>query len=774
MAHLANLTISSAGVSATHTNFPKLVRGSDFPANIWSTATASGGDLRFFLSDGTTEIPREIVSFDNVAETAEIWIKIPSISDSSDTIIQIHADGSSADYANSATFGRNAVWSDYEFVWHGEDLAVDSTGNHTLASVGSPGLAETGSPPLNSFGNNFDSGNFIRTTTGAGTFTSPYTLQGWGRSAAAGGRIIALGSDASSSSDDQAHIALASNLLQLDYRNAELDSSSVSSNTWYFAHGVEASGHGSRELFLDGSSLGTNSTSKTSFAFNRIAVGASADTTPFGSDTDVDETRLRYSALSSDWIADEYKDQTGDANWHSIAEVSATDDVTITEAPASGIVFQRGSSVTFTGTYVGSPTALQYRVLDAADDTTELVGWTTFDASPSGGTFSLSFTPPTTTDAMHVEVRFSNDTGVTDLQVTDWRYGIRGLIYGQSLGSDLEDQDAVTPPAGYVIYNGTNFVAPTTGRGQNALAQKLIDMYGCSVCITNTAVSASKMTTEAEGGSNHWSNEASTLFTDTIARVNGMTNNVNTLEFALFIQGNADAANSIPTAQYLRINERGGISELVANSRANWTDKNGNSLPIIVGIMGKRTSSPDADVQAIREAHLHVVRTDNLLFPLPLFHLGYTDGVHPNDTGDTAIGENTAVLVAFHNGDVSVDCPDIVSAEINAGATEITLEYDSDLLTSDTTYGTEGIRVEDAGSPVTVSSFTRETARKAKVTLSSAITNTDQIEVFIGYGAGSGNTALTYPSSANITLPNSAGTHNLPALNAKIDLVELV
>lgn len=453
-------------------------------------------------------------------------------------------------------------------------------------------------------------------------------------------------------------------------------------------------------------------------------------------------------------------------------DAAASGTVSITEAPAANFTYQRGATVTFTGTYTGSPTALQYRVLDGSDDS-EIVTWATFDASPSGGTFSLAFTPPTSTAAMYVEVRFSNDAGVTDAQTTDWRYGICGLLYGQSLAEDMFTDGVITAATGYIYYDGSTYSAPTTGQGMNDLAQKLIDMYGCSVCLCNRAVGGTAMTFEADSSTNNWASATSTLFTNTTSRVNAMTNGDNRLEFALFIQGDRDAVNSVPESTYTRINEPGGLGDLLRNSRDNWTAKDGGTLPIILGLQGRNTGDSDADYQAIRNAHLRMARADDNAFALPIFHQPTGDGQHPTDAGYGLMGEDTAVLVSLINGDITTNCPDIVSAEINAGATEITLEFDTDLLTSDTTYNTEGVRVEDGGSPATVTAFARETSRKAKITVSSAITNTDNIDIYLGYGCGSSSSALTYPRTANITLPNSAGNHNLPALNAKIDFFEL-
>jgi len=76
------------------------------------------------------------VSFSVSAETGEIHVKnTGTLSGSVDTDIEIHADGSSSDYAVGATYGRNAVWSDYEFVSH-DGGGTDSSGNITPTANG--------------------------------------------------------------------------------------------------------------------------------------------------------------------------------------------------------------------------------------------------------------------------------------------------------------------------------------------------------------------------------------------------------------------------------------------------------------------------------------------------------------------------------------------------------------------------------------------------------------------------------------------------------------
>jgi hypothetical protein len=101
-------------------------------------AKSIGSDIRVFdeQAEGLVELPREVVSCDPVTETGEVWVKVPSLSSSADTVLQVHVDGSSSDY-DSATdlFGRNEVWSDYGFVSH-DGGPTDSTGNTSTMTAG--------------------------------------------------------------------------------------------------------------------------------------------------------------------------------------------------------------------------------------------------------------------------------------------------------------------------------------------------------------------------------------------------------------------------------------------------------------------------------------------------------------------------------------------------------------------------------------------------------------------------------------------------------------
>lgn len=128
--HVANITIDNTKVAADLTDFVVYVDLSDMNADFWNTVANGGGDIRVYKSDGTTELAREVVSCDTSTKTGELHFKYTgTLSSTVDTEVQIHADGTSSDYAVTDTYGRNAVWSDYDMVWHMEGNTNDSTVN---------------------------------------------------------------------------------------------------------------------------------------------------------------------------------------------------------------------------------------------------------------------------------------------------------------------------------------------------------------------------------------------------------------------------------------------------------------------------------------------------------------------------------------------------------------------------------------------------------------------------------------------------------------------
>ncbi|MFQ5921694.1 MAG: LamG-like jellyroll fold domain-containing protein [Anaerolineales bacterium] len=134
------ITVQSAQVDSTESNIPVYVDLADLGADFFSNVKSDGGDIRVTNSDGATEMAREVVAINTGAQTGELHFRADNLSSSANTSFYIYyGNGGASDYAVTAPFGRNAVWSNnYAAVYHLEEdaagtgtlnLYVDSTGN---------------------------------------------------------------------------------------------------------------------------------------------------------------------------------------------------------------------------------------------------------------------------------------------------------------------------------------------------------------------------------------------------------------------------------------------------------------------------------------------------------------------------------------------------------------------------------------------------------------------------------------------------------------------
>lgn len=104
----------------------------------WNAVQNGGGDVRICTdSAGTNQLPVEIVSLDNVAQTFVIWTRKPTYNGTGNLYLFIGKAGETQP-AVTDPFGRNAVWVDFDAVYHFDTLnkLVDSSGNADLTEFG--------------------------------------------------------------------------------------------------------------------------------------------------------------------------------------------------------------------------------------------------------------------------------------------------------------------------------------------------------------------------------------------------------------------------------------------------------------------------------------------------------------------------------------------------------------------------------------------------------------------------------------------------------------
>jgi hypothetical protein len=372
----ATLTVNASQVSEVLTDFPLLITQDTLPSEMLDAdgvypAQSDGGDLIFTTNaDGTGRIPCEIVSFvtdaDPLNGSAEIWVKVPSISDTVDTTIFVWWNSEYIEYQPTpdAPYGRNAVWSDYEIVTH--DGVLDSTGNTISTPAGTPTLV-TDQFNTSNGASRFDSNNTDgRLFNLLNSFTYPVSIQAWANVGITGNpRIMSL---ANSSVNDQ----------QLNLRTGFSDSyaigiqawagvtvdetlvigsvTEITTDVWRF-YNARCIAEDNRNVWLnEGTTIGTSSVSIPVSGIDRLGLGISADASEYGDQPiSVGEARVRFSALSDSWLAAEYINQNSPAIFISVG-TPITPDLSIPDISSISfpVIFSGLTGLIITGTNFGS------------------------------------------------------------------------------------------------------------------------------------------------------------------------------------------------------------------------------------------------------------------------------------------------------------------------------------------------------------------------------------------------------------------------------------
>jgi hypothetical protein len=136
------ITIDRTKVTGSNTNFVYLFSEgcNSIPAGFWSHVSdaVSGLDIKFFDTDGVTELKREVVLYSYATQKVEAWVQLPSLGTSVNKEIWCQ-------YGGSTTANSTAVWTDINAsgVWHFQDTIVNSTGS-TNATVSGATQVTTG------------------------------------------------------------------------------------------------------------------------------------------------------------------------------------------------------------------------------------------------------------------------------------------------------------------------------------------------------------------------------------------------------------------------------------------------------------------------------------------------------------------------------------------------------------------------------------------------------------------------------------------------------
>jgi len=328
-----SLTIDNTKVSgsANLTNFPVLLTEANFPSTIFDNTQSAGQDLRFSSdSAGTTELAFEIVNWDTTNDKAEVWVKVTTVDCDGDTTFYVWYGNSSASaYAEDATYGSQAVWADYEGVWHLTNANDSSANGYDLTPVNSPtttsgliGTATTGAYSFTHSSNqelkivdascpNLDIGGSRTVSCWAkSTEAQSYVPVGKDNTGGVSGYQLWVLTDTS----NKKIIHQVSGLSGTN--SAQSTPGNYPYNVTYFIVGTYDSSAGKVRCYVDGTK------------FEASASGTGSDTGDFvignrGAMTDwnahfsgpIDEVRVRDTAVSDDWVVTEYANQSAPATF---------------------------------------------------------------------------------------------------------------------------------------------------------------------------------------------------------------------------------------------------------------------------------------------------------------------------------------------------------------------------------------------------------------------------------------------------------------------------
>jgi hypothetical protein len=327
-------TITVPTVTGSHDDFSAVIicdgTRNDLPSGAFNGANEilnGGGNLRAYTSSAkTTQLPVEIVAFvTGATPIVEVWVSLPSGNPMvTSATIYIEADSvETSQPAVTNAFGRNAVWSGFEAVYHFATLGgvTDATGNgHDLTEFGSPTLV------AGMLGSAVDLDNVNDYYVAA---TNPRGDQSFTQTAVLMARPSATNSfiaDDGDSTDGgfQSFVTAAGEL------RTRLDDSGANGGVVDTATNLEDSVF--RVIHID-----CDKTSNLQHYLNGVADGAALDISAYGDisptgtltvgnkfggitadryDGQIDEYRISLNLPSSDWKLTEYDNQSATTAWY--------------------------------------------------------------------------------------------------------------------------------------------------------------------------------------------------------------------------------------------------------------------------------------------------------------------------------------------------------------------------------------------------------------------------------------------------------------------------
>jgi hypothetical protein len=291
-------------------------------------------------------------------------------------------------------------------------------------------------------------------------------------------------------------------------------------------------------------------------------------------------------------------------------EVAALSSPAITLSDfANGRIFQRknrSAHIVVSGTYAQRVEAIEARVVK--DGTLEeIVPWTVIDASPRNGIFVGALAGVPQGGWYNLQVRSTNHPEIFIHGSNKWGVGMLVACLGQSnmkewfyTGNELKANPFLR------IYTDNGWSAPgKQGNAAIAFGNRIIDRLGIPIGLLDYSKNGSGLRKEADWGTGYWENTAPGSIYNRF--ISGVSETGGTVEFIIWIQGEADAARGTVTEEEYTASLKRFITNQVRVDIANGSDF--EKLPFLIVMMIKRPGGKDKPHQAIRNAQKYVTET---------------------------------------------------------------------------------------------------------------------------------------------------------------------
>lgn len=121
------VTVPAGKVSEDLSGFPLMVDLRYMPASFWTRVNGDGSNIRVYTEDGSAQLPHDITSVNKHRKDGRVYVKT-DVATATDTTVRIEVGEETSKLPVGDTYGRNAVWADYEVVWVFPELD-NRTGN---------------------------------------------------------------------------------------------------------------------------------------------------------------------------------------------------------------------------------------------------------------------------------------------------------------------------------------------------------------------------------------------------------------------------------------------------------------------------------------------------------------------------------------------------------------------------------------------------------------------------------------------------------------------